>query len=214
MKKLFQDFLEPTLTINSNDPFIIRKSAEIFGDAKSAIEKAEKLFYFVRDEIRYVFRADLQPEMYRASNILKNGRGFCTQKAIVFCALARSCGIPSGIHFYNIVDYTLPKHFAELLKTNVMYRHGVTALFLNGKWLKYDATLDINLVNNNGIIPVEFSPDKDCLMKKLTNDGKKHIEYIKDFGLYSDVKFEQIYQWFDEYYPHITAYVRKKINSI
>ncbi len=166
-------------------------------------EKARQIFYFIRDKIRYIFRADSNEDQYLASNILKKEGGFCTQKAILFCALARACNIPAGIYFYDIVDYTLPQNFIDLLQTRTLYRHGIVALYLDGKWLKYDATLDSNLINRNNLIPVEFSPDRDCLMHEKTKTGERHIEYIKDYGLYSDLNFEEIKSWFKKYYPHL-----------
>lgn len=84
-----------------------------------------------------------------------------------------------------------------------MYRHGIVALYLNGRWIKYDATLDIHLVKSNNLYPVEFSVEHDCLMPGKTPSGKKHIEYSRDYGFYSDVSYELIYSWFLEFYPHL-----------
>ena len=203
MDRESERFLKPTELINSDHPVIQAKAIELTTGLKSTEEKARRLFYFIRDEIRYVFRAGQKAEEYPASQVLKRQRGFCTQKAILFCALARSCGIPAGIHFYDIVDYTLPAEFINLLRTNVLYRHGIVALNFNGKWLQYDATLDIALVNRNNLIPVDFSPQRDCLMPAATRTGNKHIEYIRDYGLYSDISYSEIRSWFEQFYPHL-----------
>jgi len=196
-------FLLSTKLINSNHPEIVQKANELTHEFDSPEEKARKLFYFIRDKVRYVFHADKEKDLYLANNILKKGRGFCTQKSILFCALARACNIPAGIHFYDIDDYTLPQNFVELLRTKTMYRHGITSLYLNKKWLKYDATLDSNLIIRNNLIPVEFSPNQDCLMHKKNKSGAKHIEYVKDYGLYADVSFDEIKSWFKKHYSHL-----------
>ena len=198
-----EDYLLSTKLINSNHPEIVQKADELTREIISVEEKASKLFYFIRDEIRYAFHADKEKELYPASSILEKGRGFCTQKSILFCALARACNIPAGIHFYDIDDYTLPGNFVDLLRTRTLYRHGIVSLCLNGSWKKYDATLDIKLVNRNNLIPVEFDPNRDCLMHEQTKTGNKHIEYVKDYGLYSDVSFEEIKSWFKKYYAHL-----------
>ncbi len=85
----------------------------------------------------------------------------------------------------------------------MLYRHGIVALNFNGKWLQYDATLDIALVNRNNLIPVDFSPQQDCLLHATTRTGSKHIEYIHDYGLYSDISYSEIRSWFEQFYPHL-----------
>ncbi|MBC8183461.1 transglutaminase domain-containing protein [candidate division KSB1 bacterium] len=196
-------YLHSTILINSDHPDIINKASELTQESDTPEEKARKLFYFIRDHIRYVFNADREKDQYSASSILKKGRGFCTQKSILFCALARACNIPAGIHFYDIDDYTLPQNFVDLLRTKTLYRHGIVSLYLDGRWHKYDATLGIKLVNRNNLIPVEFFPDRDCLMHEKTQSGEKHIEYVKDYGLVADVTYEEIRSWFKNFYGHL-----------
>ncbi len=197
------DFLHPTELIDSDHPAIISKANEITGLKREPEDKAKAIFYFVRDYIRYIFRADLDEQKYKASSILKSGKGFCTQKAILFCALARACQIPSGIHFYDIVDYTLNETFVRFLKTRTLYHHGVPVLYLNNTWYQYDATLDIELVKNKGLRPVEFCMGQNCLMHPTTLNGEKHVEYVRDHGMYSDVTFKEIESWLKEGYPHL-----------
>jgi len=196
-------YLAATQLIDCSHLEIVKKKNELTQVTDTPEEKARKLFYFIRDEIRYVFHADRDEHFYHASAILEKGRGFCTQKSILFCALARACNIPAGIHFYDIDDYTLPKNFVALLRTKRLYRHGIVSPYLNGKWNKYDATLDIKLVNRNNLIPVEFFPDRDCFMRDKTQSGDKHIEYVKNYGLVSDVSFNEIRSWFKMYYGHL-----------
>jgi transglutaminase-like putative cysteine protease len=203
MSDPLQKFLLPSKLINSDHPDIIRKAAELTAGVKRFEDKAKKIFYFIRDGIPYEFQAAFEEEEYLASEILKAGKGFCTQKAILFCALARHCGIPAGIHFYDIVDYTLPKNIVDILGTNTLYHHGIVELHLHGNWHRYDATLDTTLCSRRNRIPVEFDPDEDCLMKPKTRDGAKHIEYIRDYGLFKDISFEEILGWLKEDYPHI-----------
>ena len=196
-------FLQPTKLINSQHPSIIDKTNEIINGSKSEEEKARRIFSFIRDEIRYFFRAYLEERKYYASQILKEGGGFCTQKAILFCAIARCCGIPAGIYFYDIIDHTLPENIGKILKTNILYHHAVSTIFISGKWIKYDATLDINLVKKNNLYAVNFFQDRDCLMFEKTRTGNKHIEYIKQYGLYSDISFSQISRWLLKHYSHL-----------
>ena len=197
------DFLKSTPLIESKHPDIIRAAKKITSGCESESEKAEKIFYFIRDEIRYEFRPKFYPKQYRASYILEDKKGFCTQKAILFCALARSIDIPAGIYFYDIVDHSLPEHTVQFMRTRTLYHHGIASLFLNNRWCQLDATLDIQLVKRNNLYPVEFKPDQDCLMRPDTPDGRRHIEYIKDYGMVNDVTFNEIASWFKRGYPHL-----------
>lgn len=201
--KKLEQFLMPTKLIQSDHPKIVSKTRELTGAYKSEIEKVRAIFNFIRDRILYDFQVKLYEEEYTASSILKEGKGFCTQKAILFCALARCAGIPAGIQFYDIVDHTLPDRIFSLLQTRKLVRHGIGALYLKDVWRRYDATLERELVQRKELVLVEFSPDKDCLMSEFTLRKTKHIEYIKDFGLSADVSYSEIMNWFIQGYPHL-----------
>jgi len=196
-------YLQATELINFEHEMIQEKAAELARGCANSVAVAEQIFHFVRDEIRYAFRVPHDAGQFKASAILRAKMGFCTQKAILFCALARSRGIPAGIYFFDIVDHSLPEKFAELLRTRTMFRHGVPTLFLNGAWRKLDATLDAKLVEKNGLFAVEFSPESDCLMSKKKRDGEKHVAYVNEYGLYGDVSFSLIQHWFSLYYLHL-----------
>jgi len=200
-----EKFLTPTRLIDSDHPEIMAQATQLTRDGQSQSKKAAKIFYFVRDEIRYEFKAKPFEFQYHASFILKDRKGFCTQKAILFCALARACGIPAGVYFFDIIDHALPKRMVALMRTNYLYRHGITALWLNGVWRLYDATLQIDLVRQQQFVPVEFDPDRDCLFQPHTLTGAPHIAYVKDHGLQADVDHAEIIEWLSSAYPHLTA---------
>jgi len=196
-------YLKPTRLIDSGQPDIMAAAREITHGAQDPEAQASRIFYFIRDHIRYEFRGKFDESQYFASYVLSDAKGFCTQKAILFCALARACGIPAGIHFFDIIDHSLPPHVVALMQTNVLYHHGIGALYLNNRWVKYDATLHLTLTRRNHLKPVEFAPDRDCLMHAETLDGRRHIETIRDFGRYPDVSFQEVTGWFKAGYPHL-----------
>jgi len=203
MDQNLEKYLKPTDLMDWEHPVIQEKAAQLFFHKDSPVQKAEPLFDFIR-EIPYAFHISFSAEDYKASAILKANRGFCTQKAILFCTLARCAGIPAGIHFYDIVDYTLADHFTQFLKTNTLVYHGITSLYLNGKWLQYDATIDTRLAARKGMRPVVFSRDKDCLNPPYGLNNQPNIEYIKDRGLYADVTFSDLQNWYKKNYSHLS----------
>src|SRR2546421_8768888 len=54
-----------------------------------------------------LFRSDLDysdPEIYRASSVLKAGAAYCVGKAALFAALCRASGIPARIAFADVTN--------------------------------------------------------------------------------------------------------------
>ena len=97
-------YLSPTSIIDSDQDTIIEYAADtVAGSGNDAVSRAVALYYAVRDGIwydpYYPFYLD---EHYRASNILKSGRGFCISKVSLLCALGRACGIPTRAGFATV----------------------------------------------------------------------------------------------------------------
>ena len=75
-------FLQSADFIDSDAVNIREFVEETVRDSQSQQEKAIALYYRVRDGIRYTPYLDFSdPEMYRASSVLRNGYGFCISKA-------------------------------------------------------------------------------------------------------------------------------------
>lgn len=195
-------FLESTFFIDYTHPEIQKKAEELIRGLSAPESRAESIFYYIRDQIVYTFRIHLEPDMYRASSVLRMKSGFCVQKAVLFCAFARAADIPAGLFFYDIRDYTLPEQMKAVLKTDVLYYHAVAALYLGRRWIPCDATLHNNLIEKKGLMPVFFSPTG-CLMHSVTADGKRHVDYIHKYGLYEDVPLKEMLEAFKNHYPHL-----------
>ena len=73
-----QIYLAPTDIIDSDSKPIIEYARGVVDKANNPLEQAVKLYYAVRDEIRYYpYYPFYRPEHYRASNVLRDGRGHC-----------------------------------------------------------------------------------------------------------------------------------------
>ena len=93
-------YLAPTAMIDSDHRTIRDYARERAGQSRDPVERAVKLYLSVRDEIRYdPYTPFYLPDHYRASSVLKRGRGFCVPKASLLCALGRACAIPSRVGF-------------------------------------------------------------------------------------------------------------------
>lgn len=131
-------YLSPTAIIDSDHASIVSYAANVAeGNEDSPIEKAVKLYYAVRDGIWYdPYYPFYLPEHYRASNILKSGRGFCTSKASLLSALGRACGIPTRVGFANVRNHLATSQFIKTLGSDVFVYHSYVDIFLDGKWVK------------------------------------------------------------------------------
>ena len=120
-------YLAPTAILDFAHPAVAAYGAEKTAGATTAVERAVRLYYAVRDGIWYdPYSPFYKPEHYRASRVLAAGRGYCVQKASLLGALARGVGVPSRFTFA-----TVRNHLANIMqKLNFHNRVQVATLVL------------------------------------------------------------------------------------
>lgn len=131
MDILLGKFLEENKYVDFYSEIIKKKAEELFSDSMSDIEKAEKAFEFVRDEIPHSFDINADKITASASDVLRYKTGICHAKANLLAALLRSQGIPAGFCFQHL---TLASDDSRGYCV-----HAFNAVMLNGKWVKIDA---------------------------------------------------------------------------
>jgi transglutaminase-like putative cysteine protease len=186
-------YLKATPFIDSDAEPVKEKARELTGGVKGEKEKARRIFYFVRDEIRYnAFSPRSLPEQLRASHVLSRREGYCVQKAVLLVALARAAGIPARLRFAEIRSHLIPEKLLKLRGTNVLAYHGYADLYLGGRWVKATPAFGIEVCRKAGLIPVEFDGENDAMLHPYTRDGRPQVEYLLDRGPYEDVPFREI----------------------
>ncbi|MBW2003547.1 MAG: transglutaminase family protein [Deltaproteobacteria bacterium] len=186
-------YLLATLTIEAEHEKIIETAINVTRGCVSDEEKAIRLFYFVRDSIRYnTYMISVFIEDFRASRILEWGKAYCVQKAVLLTALGRAAGIPSRLVFAKIRNHKLPAHILEMMGTNTFPRHGYNQFFLNGRWVSAAATFDKILCEKNGLPTVEFDGKRDAILPEKDLKGAPYIEYIEKFPPKEDLPFDWI----------------------
>lgn len=195
MNLQMEKYLKPTFVIDCNNPAMQEKGKDLTRGQEDIIKKAQSLFYFVRDEIRYkIYVSKSRPEHFKASNTLFRKEGYCVQKAVLLVALARSVSIPAGLGFARLRNNLLPEKTLNWLGTNILPFHGYAELYLNGKWVKATPAFDLKLCENNRIVPVEFDGESDAIFHLYNRDGKLHIEYLEDLGRhYDDLPLDKLH---------------------
>ncbi|MDQ1256996.1 MAG: Transglutaminase family protein [Candidatus Hydrogenedentes bacterium] len=86
-----EQWLKPTLFVQSDDPKLIEKAKEIAGDEKDAVKVSNLLCTWVNRNVRTSFSAQLT----NALEVLERLEGDCTEYSILFIGLARAAGLPA-----------------------------------------------------------------------------------------------------------------------
>ncbi len=181
----FQSFLAPTSIIDSDHPDVAAFARMSVGHSVDPVERAVKLYLAVRDSIRYdPYTPFHLPEHYRASRVLKRGRGFCIPKASLLCACARSMGIPS-------------RPFVEL--------------HLDGKWVKATPAFNRELCERHRVPPLEFDGHEDSVFQPYNLENQKYMEYEGFLGSYADVPVAEIVSAWESTYgkERVSGWIRQ-----
>jgi len=197
-----EEYLRPTPFIDWDHEEVRRFALERAGSASDPVERAVKLYYAVRDGIRYdPYALDLTVEGMRASTTLAAGRGWCVTKAILLAACLRSVGIPARLGYADIRNHLSTARMREAMKTDVFFWHGYTSVFLEGTWVKATPAFNVELCTRFRIRPLEFDGRNDSIYHPFDLYGKKHMEYLNYRGEFADVPLDGIIATFLEKYP-------------
>ena len=197
-------YLQPTEFLDFNRDRVRNKAHEITNGLKSDKEKVIALFYWVRDNIKYnmyTYNPKIKANL-KASVTLRRKNGFCMSKAVLLTALARAVGIPARIRMVDIINHKISPKIIALMKTNVFHCHGISEILINGKWLKLTPVFDKDTALKAGFVPlIEFDGNNDALFDSHDKDGNSFVEYVEDYGTYSELPIDQISAIFTKKYP-------------
>ena len=208
-------YLRPSRFIDSDQPDIASLAADVAGPEGSALEKAVRLYYWVRDEIRYnPYILDPDPNSFLASTTLAAGEGWCVTKAILLAALCRATGLPARVGYADVRNHLSTERMRKTMQTDVFYFHGYTSIYLEGKWVKATPAFNIELCTKFGLHPLEFNGLEDSLYHEFDVAGNRHMEYLNDRGEYLDLPFEEMSQVFREHYPNMFTSDPDKSNEL
>ena len=188
MSENMREYLKATDFIDSDHPGIVSKAEELTKGCAGEKEKLGTIYYFVRDfpyDILNAFRY-LAEGKSRASDVLRAGEAFCMGKASMFAALCRAAGIPSRIGFQQLHCPDKPfmnEEVAKIWGDRKLPWHSLGEAYLDGKWLKLDATIDKDFAERKGrSYTQEFDGVHDIpsVEGPLIKDLDSHADYPKD----------------------------------
>ncbi|MFJ6677192.1 transglutaminase family protein [Actinosynnema sp. NPDC091369] len=167
-----------------------------FVDAAVADRGADKrelaiaLYYAVRDDVFYeVYGADLSRDGFKASHVATRKQGFCLHKSVLYAACCRAVGIPARLHYGKVRNHLASDRLREHIGGDVFF-HGLTAVHLDGRWIKATPVFNGLLCKLYGLKPLEFDGVHDSLHHPFDEDGRKSMEFLVDHGGFDDLPYE------------------------
>ncbi len=195
-------FLEPTYFVDSDDESVIDFAREAAWPGKTAADRAARLYYAVRDGIRYdPFHIDLGREGFKASRVLAKKSGFCVPKAVLLAAAARALGIPSRLRFADVRNHLTTERLKKKMGTDLFMFHGYTELFVDRRWVRATPTFNIDLCEKFGVPTLEFDGTHDAVFHAYDREGRKYMEYVVDRGAFHDLPYDLMMAVFRAHYP-------------
>jgi transglutaminase-like putative cysteine protease len=195
------EYLSPGRYVDSAHPAVAAFSGTHL-KGKTERERAVSLYYAVRDDIRYnPFLDFTDPEVFRASAVLEAGQGFCVGKASLLAACARAAGIAARVGFADVKNHLTTPRLAETMGSDLFVYHGYTELSIDGKWVKATPAFNLALCTRFRVKPLEFDGREDSIFHPFDEDDRRHMEYLRDRGVYADVPVAEIQQAFRDAYP-------------
>ena len=184
----------PTMNFEHPEVQVFLKNVNIGANSR---ENVVRLYYAVRDSIRYdPYTIELSVEGLRASTTIAAGRGWCVSKAILLSALCRAVGIPARLGFANVRNHLSTERMRKLMQSDVFVWHGYSSILLDQKWIKATPAFNFELCQRFGLKSLEFDGTEDSIYHPFDLEGRRHMEYLKLRGEFTDVPIAEIEESF------------------
>jgi len=202
----FAAYLAPGALIDSDHPDIVAFAGRVAGQGSDRV-RALRLYYAVRDEVRYdPYNTAMKAEAYKASTTLRAGHGYCVNKAGLMAAVCRAAGIAARVGYADVRNHMTTQRLAELMGgSDTFYYHGYTEVWLGGRWVKATPAFNRELTEKFGLKPLDWDGMGDSIYHPFDLSGRRHMEYLAYRGVFADIPFEEIHAAFRQYYPRMTA---------
>ena len=180
-------YLAPAEFVDSDHPAIVSFAARTVRSDAPAAEKARR-FYLAAREIRYDPDLDFaDPEIFRASSVVRAGAGYCVGKASLYAALCRAGGVPSRVGFADVTNHLSSEKLREKMGTNYFAWHGFTEVKLGDRWIKASPTFNSTLCDRFGVPALDFDGGSDALLQAYDGEGRTFMRYEVMHGAFHDV---------------------------
>ncbi|MDP1984227.1 MAG: transglutaminase family protein [Sulfuritalea sp.] len=199
-------WLAATEFIDHEHPAIREFVAARVGAGDTAKSQALKLYFAVRDGIRYdPYSASMQREAMRASTTLIKRVGYCVPKALLYAACLRAVGIPARPGFADVRNHLSTEKLDRLMGTDIYAWHGYVSLLLDGQWVKATPAFNLEMCQRFGVKPLDFDGEHDSQMHPYNSANQRHMEYVKQRGEFDDLPYDELVADMLRMYPQLVA---------
>lgn len=207
-------WLAPTRFLNYQHPAVQEFVNAAIGNADTPRDKAVRLYYAVRDGIRYdPYRFRMEPEVFEASTTVREKAAYCVPKALLYAACLRAVGIPARPGFADVRNHLTTQRLLEVTGTDVFSWHGYVAVLLDDRWVKATPAFNIEMCRRFNVLPLEFDGSADSLMHPYNALQQRHMEYVKQHGEFDDLPYERLVEEMLRDYPQLIAAAQGKIQG-
>ncbi len=198
-----REYLAATAFFDYDHPALQADIGRVVDGAGSDIDKAVRLYYWVRDGWRYdPFITDLSRESLFASHLMEVKASYCVPKANLLIAAARSVGIPAALGLADVLNHVTSDKLKRWMGGNTIFmNHGFAVLYLGGKWVKAAPAFNLEMCQRFGVRPTEFDGRSDAIFQEFDVQNRRHMEYVNDRGCWSDVPHKLIEETARANYP-------------
>lgn len=160
---------------------------------------AVRLYYAVRDKIAYeVFDTDISEQGLRASQIIKNRRGFCLHKALLYVAACRSQNIACRLVASRVINHIATPELRNLVGGDV-FLHWYNEVKINGTWLQVSPVFNKLLCKLYGMEPLEFDGYNSAI-NQPSSDGLA-MDYLDDPLVFTNPNYSELIDLVNAYHP-------------
>ncbi|SEF89618.1 transglutaminase-like domain-containing protein [Thauera chlorobenzoica] len=199
-----QAYLAPSDFFDFHHPRVRDFIDEAVGAAADPVERAVRLYYAVRDGVRYdPYRFYMRREYFIASRTVAEGAAYCVPKAILLAAAARGAGIPARVGFADVRNHLSTERLRELVGGDLYRWHGYVALHLEGRWVKATPAFNLQMCERFDVKPLEFNGRDDSLMHPYNARDERHMEYVNERGVFDDFPFEELVDDMRTFHPRL-----------
>lgn len=157
-------FLQESAVIDWGHPAVLARAQALRGTSDTIEAVVARCFAWVRDEIKHSSDFDLTAVTCRASDVLREGSGFCYAKSHLLAALLRANGVPTGLCYQRLALDSAGSRFCL---------HGLNAVRLAGHgWYRLDPR------GNRTGIDARFEPPVEHLAFTPSLPGEMHLPEV------------------------------------
>lgn len=200
-------YLESTPFLDSDHELVVETARQLTEGCTTDKERLERIYYFVRElpyEILESFEYLANGER-SASAVLRHGHAFCMGKASSFVALCRAAGIPARIGFQELhapEKEFMSEEVRRMWADRKLPWHSLGEAYLDGRWLKLDATIPSDVAADKG---KPYVQEFDGVSDIPTVEGP----IVKELGAYPDYP-DEVARWYEDMASEVMRVVKER----